>query len=121
MAHKHKYDKHGDAFEAGQQAEDSFEAVFARNNWSIRDASLQEQYSHIDYWLSKDGSTEISVDVKARKKVKRGDTSTNDSLIWVEFKSVNGGDGWLYGKADFIAFETADSFLIVRRSALAAL
>jgi hypothetical protein len=74
-----------------------------------------------DYWVWKAGMPETPIDVKARKKIKRKDTATNDSFIWVEFTSVNGSKGWLYGKSEFIAFETEDNFLVVRRSALASL
>lgn len=121
MAYKHRYDKKGDAFEAGESAENSFEVALTKGSWSFRPASLQEQFSHIDYWVWKAGMQETPIDVKARKKIKRKDSATNDSFIWVEFTSVNGSKGWLYGKSEFIAFETEDNFLIVRRSALAAL
>ena len=41
-----------------------------------------------------------------------------DEWIWVEFKNVRGKDGWLYGLADFIAFETEESFILSFRKEL---
>ena len=73
MAYKHRYDKKGDAFEAGESAENSFEVALTKADWSFRPASLQEQFSHIDYWVKKGDEAEIPIDVKARKKIKRKD------------------------------------------------
>jgi len=39
----------------------------------------------------------------------------------VEFKNVRGNDGWLYGKATYIAFELVDEFIIVQTTDLAKL
>lgn len=36
-------------------------------------------------------------------------------MVWIEFRNVRGEVGWLFGKANWIAFETADSFLIIDR------
>ena len=38
--------------------------------------------------------------------------------IWVEFNNVNGNDGWLYGEADYIAFERQNNFTLVNRKEL---
>ena len=59
-----------------------------------------------------------SIDIKARKKIKRSDNETNDNLIWVEFLNVAGNGGWLVGAAEFIAFERENDFIMVNRSAL---
>jgi hypothetical protein len=37
---------------------------------------------------------------------------------WVEIKNVNGEDGWLLGKSDFIAFETDRYWIFVPRTKL---
>lgn len=57
----------------------------------------------------------ISVDVKGLKKINRDDENTDEHFHWIEFKNVLGNNGWLYGDADFIAFETNDYFFIVER------
>lgn len=60
----------------------------------------------------------IGVDVKGLKKINREDDEPNEHFHWVEFKNVNGDNGWLYGDADFFAFETIDYFFIVERMKL---
>jgi len=92
---------------------DSSEAVFGelikqRFDW-CRPATLQEQYKHID-WVTPRGS----IDVKARKSIRRGG-SIQDDRIWVEFRNQEGSLGWLYGAANFIAFETELDFVVVSR------
>ena len=79
-----------------------------------RAADLMEQFSHVDY-VSDFGN----IDVKARKRVARKDDDVQDDLVWLEFKNVQGKFGWLYGKADWIAFERNEDFVLVKRSDLA--
>ena len=77
---------------------------------------LSEQFSHVDY------VTDIGkIDVKARKRVSRTDEDVQDELVWLEFKNVQGKQGWIYGKADIIAFEREEDFLLVKRDDLAKL
>ena len=64
-----------------------------------RAADLKEQFSHVDY-VTDFGK----IDVKARKRVARKDSDVQDDLVWLEFKNVQGKIGWVYGKADWIAF-----------------
>jgi hypothetical protein len=49
------------------------------------------------------------------KRESRIDESLNQEWVWIEFRNVRGEVGWLFGKANWIAFETADSFLIIDR------
>ena len=37
---------------------------------------------------------------------------------WVELQNVRGNTGWLFGNADYIAFEQLNHFLIVKKSDL---
>jgi hypothetical protein len=70
-------------------------------------------YDHIDYFVTRlQGTT--SVDVKG---------GNHPNTIWVEFKNVHGNDGWLYGKAEYIAFDMPElgGFVMVRTSELARL
>lgn len=55
-------------------------------------------------------------DVKAQPKGQQ-----SHSYRWVELQNVNGDTGWLYGKADFIAFEYTEYWIIVNREKLIAL
>jgi hypothetical protein len=53
------------------------------------------------------------------KKWDRSDPFTDADLIWIELINVHGNVGWLYGGADFIAFEQPWEWLIVDRTQLA--
>jgi hypothetical protein len=69
-----------------------------------------------EHWdLSIDG---VKFDVTGLKKVKRSDDNLDPEIHWVELENVHGKLGWLYGKADYIAFETNNSWLIVCRLSL---
>jgi hypothetical protein len=122
MAYKNKYDSSGQAFDAGDKAESLFEQALEKAGKEFRRASFKEEISHIDFVLFKtDTSPAVAIDVKARKKIKRSDDAVNDDLIWVEFKNVAGRRGWLYGKADIIAFEREENFILVNRKLFARL
>ena len=58
------------------------------------------------------------VDVKSRKRINRKDGNYDDEWLWIEFKNVRGKEGWIHGIADFIAFETIDSFILSYRKEL---
>lgn len=60
----------------------------------------------------------VKFDIKGVKKVNRGDEKVNYDIHWVELKNVNGDPGWLYGLADYIAFESKEEWLIVNREKL---
>lgn len=59
------------------------------------------------------GIDPIKVDVKAQPKGKQ-----SHSYRWVEITNVRGASGWLYGKADIIAFEYDEYWMLVPRRAL---
>lgn len=62
--------------------------------------------------------TEFRFEVKCQKRLRREDDQTSAEWVWIEFKNIRGNPGWLYGKADIIAFEMADHFLLVKRQDL---
>lgn len=73
---------------------------------------------HVDMILKK-GSKTFKIDIKAQKKASRTDSEVDDSVIWIEFQNVRGSVGWIYGEADYIAFESHDGFNLVCRPSLA--
>lgn len=78
------------------------------------------KYKHIDgevQFYTKMVVTHMSVDVKDRKSIKRGEPK-NDRYLWVELQNCYGYHGWLYGEADFIAFKQADHWFVVWRKDL---
>lgn len=101
--------------EMGTMAEQSFVNCLRSHGHKIdKSRANQDMFEHWDYLV--DGK--YRVEVKSRKKAKRSDDSPNDSIIYVEFANVRGDPGWLYGKADFIAFERKEGFLLVNRQKL---
>lgn len=72
----------------------------------------------IDRYVIDENGILKSVDVKIMKRTSRSDASAQDKWIWVEFNNVNGNDGWLYGEADYIAFERKNNFTLVNRKEL---
>ena len=113
---KNKFDTDGSAFKMGTDAEKLFEATLKSRKTPCKKSSKQQDiWDHIDYFIKqKDGSI-MSVDLKAQKKIRRGDKNTVSKEIWVEFKNVRGNKGWLYGKADYIVFEQPTRFVFVNR------
>lgn len=82
---------------------------------SEKSSRKDDIYNHIDFYWSRDGSEKIGFDVKGVKKSRRSDDMKDDSIHWVELLNVQGKEGWLYGKAKYIAFLTNTSILYVPR------
>ena len=102
------------SWKRGQNVETEFGALLKKRAVKARASDLQEQFSHVDYFTDYG-----KIDVKARKRVARKDSDVQDNLVWLEFKNVQGRFGWLYGEADWIAFERVDDFVMVKRHELA--
>ena len=114
---RNKYDTK-DSLKMGDRAEDKFVEIASRKGWkvstSIKDSDIHE---HWDFLIRK-GEKAFKVDVKARKRISRNEANQQDEWIWLELHGVREKDsGWLYGGlADLLAFETSESFVIVRRT-----
>lgn len=70
----------------------------------------------IEHWDVKIGN--VKIDVKGLKKVSRSDDSVNENIHWIEIKGITGHLGWLYGNADYFAFETVKYWVIVKKETL---
>ena len=104
-----------ESIEFGKKSEDSFMYLFAKKNGIPCKPSteFQNKVEHIDCICGN-----WSFDVKGQRKKKRiHDDFCNDQIL-LEIKGVAGFDGWLYGNAEYIAWETSDSFFIFRRQDL---
>lgn len=112
---RNRFDKK-DSLELGQKAEDTFARMAIQQGWKVEPAPERGNIDeHYDYIISKENQT-FKVEVKSKKRVSRSDDGTQDELIWVELHGVREKDpGWLFGKADLIAFELKSSFRIVKR------
>lgn len=114
---RNQYDRK-DSLELGQKAEGRFALLAQKQGWTVAEASKTGNIEdHYDYEISKDGS-QFRVDVKSKKRVSRKADVAQDDLVWIEFRTVRGTKGWLFGNADLIAFENQSGFKIVERKAL---
>lgn len=96
-------------FTLGKISELEFSKLF--NGVNVADKN-SDMYEHWDL------SIETKIDVKSIKKQSREDLTYNENFHWVEIKNVNGDNGWLYGLADYFAFETDDYWIIVEKGRL---
>lgn len=104
-----------DSFQLGRRAEEAFSVTAQKRGWTVAPAPREADiHEHWDFEIRKDGYAR-KVEVKAMKRESRGDETLNPEWVWIEFRNVRGEVGWLFGKANWIAFETADSFLMVDR------
>lgn len=117
MNYQHRLDTTGQCVQRGDKAELRCYQILKSMGRDVRLATVEEQKKHIDLVIIKNGK-EITVDVKARKKIGRGDNATSDDYIWLELFTQN-MPGWLIGKEDFVAFEIDENaFYMVEREKL---
>lgn len=110
-----KYKQH---LEIGKGVEEIFSRSFAVHLGipadAIQKATEQEdRYDHYDLHYAG-----MKIDVKGLRKLYRDDPEPSPEFHWIEFRNVQGRQGWLYGQADIFAFELELSFLCVRREIL---
>ncbi len=106
---------HHDSLAMGRRAEEEFARIAARLGWTVTPAPKEADiHEHWDFEIEKDGYKR-RVEVKAMKREARNDDGLQSQWVWIEFRNVRGEAGWLFGKANWIAFETEDSFVIVDR------
>jgi hypothetical protein len=98
-------------FEIGQTAEERFASLL---EGSRRATTQEDMHGHWDVM----SATGMKFDVKAMKKWKRADPEPTDRIHFVELRNVQGKLGWLYGEADYIAFETRAHWIVVKRRTL---
>tara|TARA_R100001510_G_C7511292_1_gene110823 strand:+ start:23 stop:538 length:516 start_codon:yes stop_codon:yes gene_type:complete len=55
----------------------------------------EDMFDHVDYWHVRNGER-FGVDLKGNK---------HPNQLWVEFKNVNGKEGWINGKAKWIVYD----------------
>ena len=80
----HKW-KNSYSWNRGQRIEKEFAPLLRQRDPNYRKANREEQFRHIDYF-----SNFGTIDVKAKKKINRSDSSEQEELVWVEFKNVQG-------------------------------
>ena len=88
------------AFRRGLESEQRFQEIFSHG--LSRSNTMQDMHEHWDFSLKFDV-----------KKIRSVDEHGESNYHWVEIYNVNGQTGWLYGKADYVAFETKKFWLVV--------
>jgi len=68
-----------------------------------------------EHWDVQYGSKKY--DVKTIKRINRYSNKTSE-FTWVEFTNVNGKNGWIFGKSDYIAFDLMFKWVIIDREKL---
>jgi hypothetical protein len=103
-------------FSEGKITESRFARLFATAVSSSKEEDIKQ---HWDVEVSYRSSLK-KVDVKGLKRQNRYDPFPNENFHWVELENVLGGkhSGWVYGQADYIAFETNDYWFMVERLVL---
>ncbi len=113
------FNKYKKSVDNGLAGEKRFDKIAEARGCAVMEASKRDNMIRkIDRYVIDENGILKSVDVKIMKRTSRSDTSAQDKWIWVEFNNVNGNDGWLYGEADYIAFERQNNFTLVNRKEL---
>lgn len=84
----------------GLQAEDSFKKLLGES--ATKSSAFADRMDHYDF--------NVKFDVK---KIRSTDEWGEANYVWVELMNIKGNEGWLYGKSDYIAFETLNYWVIV--------
>lgn len=100
-----------DYVERGKTVEQQFSSILSGAVFATREQDIHEHWDVMD-------EMGVKYDVKGMKKYRRSDDKPTDRLHWIELRNVNGKNGWLYGDADVIAFETRKWWLLVDREDL---
>jgi hypothetical protein len=120
MAIHHELDLSGRANLQGESAESLFADLAKKHGFKVTPAnSYQERIEHWDFLLTKEKNLRVEVKSLKTFAVLHNGRMTRNYLL-VEFAGVSGQRGWVYGKADFIAYELKDYFLLVSREYLLA-
>jgi hypothetical protein len=112
---RNRFDKK-DSLELGEKAEELFATIARQAGWQVSPSSKDENIDeHWDFHIAK-GEEKFKVEVKSAKRIHRNDKGIQFEYTWVEIHGVRPKDtGWLFGKADLIAFEKEVSFILVKR------
>ena len=77
---------------------------------------MEDRNEHIDFWWQSPRGGKLGIDVKGKRRHKRGDIESDGSIHWIEYINVQGDMGWAFGLMDYIAFITDTSILFVKPS-----
>lgn len=110
------FNKYKESINNGLAGEKRFDELAEKRGCLIIEANRRDNMIRkIDRYVIDEEGILKSVDVKTMKRTSRSDANAQDKWIWIEFNNVNGNDGWLYGEADYIAFERKNNFTLINR------
>ena len=89
----------------GLKAEESFRQLLGSS--ATKSSAFADRMDHFDF--------NVKFDVK---KIRSTDEWGEANYVWVELMNIKGNEGWLYGKSDYIAFETLKYWIIVEAEKL---
>jgi hypothetical protein len=93
---------------------DIFIELSEQKGYKISNPSFSEKKSNIDLKLEghvNGKPTTVTVDIKKSNR-------HSNKWVYLEFDNSKGGKGWIYGKSQFIVFETNKEFIFVPRKKL---
>jgi hypothetical protein len=105
-------ERYKDSWSKGRRTEELFVLACKSIDYdAVKTPKDIDIYKHIDYYITRPDGSKTSVDVKG---------GNNSTLIWIEFKNVHGNTGWMYGEAEYIAFEMPElkGFCMIDREEL---
>ena len=110
---------HQSFLKAGAEKEQEFANLLVLRHGGVVTHSDRstDMKDHIDIFWEKDNK-KFSFDIKGLKKSSKSDSKPDINIHWIEIANVRGNAGWVYGKADYIVFETDTDWLIVKRRRL---
>ena len=97
----------------------AFVNLLESRKYKILDRGRDDRENYVSHRLqgvSKESRKDVKFTILLRTQFKPSKYA--DNWMWLEFKKNFGQEGWLYGKANFIAFETRESFVIASRKKL---
>jgi hypothetical protein len=107
--------KFKESIKMGKLAEKRFICLCKNLNIKcVKSTDYEDIYEHFDYriWIN---NVEYKIEVKAAKPKFRKDVDIDYDNQWIEYYKVIGKIGWILGKADYIAFELKNGFILIKR------
>lgn len=90
-----------------------FKRIAMKNGWHITDWTGAPGIDYVMQWATAEEKEEptaaFSVRVLPQYTAEKGEET------WIELREPGGTAGWLYGQANFLAFEKEDKFTLVER------
>mgnify|MGYP000852052085 CR=1 FL=1 len=86
-----------------------------KRGYVVHRPSFNEKNNNIDLILEGQVNgkpKKVTVDIKKRN------SKNANQWTWIEYENSKGGQGWIYGSAQFIVFETPKNFIFVNRKKL---